>query len=187
MVWCLIYLSQRIHFTRFEQSTNFLLAFASTVISRLGPRPNRWPYFSFQDIYVFWNGPSSTRRAVVLTVIILSRAVICCWPSSAQLFLVSGPVGTHDCIFVSFPRYLRVLKRDFLFDERWGKSSWRLLREQHQVAAGLRQLRTLLTEQSLLPQAKNKLRTFYSQTLHSPAGRSIRRTIGKSVGRYANW
>jgi hypothetical protein len=29
-----------------------------------------------------------------------SRAIICCWPSPAQSILVSGPVGTHDHIFV---------------------------------------------------------------------------------------
>jgi hypothetical protein len=29
-----------------------------------------------------------------------SRAVICCWPSPAQSFLVSGPYGTHYHIFV---------------------------------------------------------------------------------------
>jgi hypothetical protein len=31
---------------------------------------------------------------------ILSIAVNCCWPSPALLFLVLGPVGTHDQIFV---------------------------------------------------------------------------------------
>jgi hypothetical protein len=89
-----------------------LLAFASTVIICFGRCRDRWPLFSFQDIYMFLNGPSSTRRATVLSVILLSRAVICCWPSSAQLFLVSGPVGTHNHIFVFFPRHLIVLKRD---------------------------------------------------------------------------
>jgi hypothetical protein len=38
-----------------------------------------------------------------------------CWSSPAQLFLVSGPVGTHDQIFV-LSRLLRVLKWGPLFD-----------------------------------------------------------------------
>jgi hypothetical protein len=39
--------------------------------------------------------------------------------SPAQSFLVSGPVGTHDHIFV-LPQILRVLKWGLLFDERRG-------------------------------------------------------------------
>jgi hypothetical protein len=53
-------------------------------------RPSRdpWPYFSFSRP---WLG-SETGLGLVMQC----SEVICCWPSPAQLFLVSGPVGTHD-------------------------------------------------------------------------------------------
>jgi hypothetical protein len=38
-----------------------------------------------------------------------SSPVNCCWPSPAQSFLVSGPVGTHDHIFV-LSRLLHIFK-----------------------------------------------------------------------------
>jgi hypothetical protein len=41
-----------------------------------------------------------------------SRAVICCWPWPEQSFLVSGPVGTRDQVFVCFDR---VESRTLLF------------------------------------------------------------------------
>jgi hypothetical protein len=41
----------------------------------------------------------------------------CSWPSPAQSLLASGPVGTHNHIFV-LSRLLRVLKWGLLFDER---------------------------------------------------------------------
>jgi hypothetical protein len=43
----------------------------------------------------------------------------CSWSPTAQSFLVSGPVGTHDHTVVLF-RLLSVLKRGLLFDERRG-------------------------------------------------------------------
>jgi hypothetical protein len=48
-----------------------------------------------------------------------SSPVNCCWPSPAQSFLVSGPIGTHDRIFV-LSRLTRVLKWDLFFDESTG-------------------------------------------------------------------
>jgi hypothetical protein len=43
--------------------------------------------------------------------------VNCCWPSSAQSFLISGPFEIRHHIFVLF-RFSRVLKWGLLFDER---------------------------------------------------------------------
>jgi hypothetical protein len=40
------------------------------------------------EVFIFW------------TYDFGNRAVNCCWPSPAQLFLVSGPVGTHGQTFV---------------------------------------------------------------------------------------
>jgi hypothetical protein len=48
-----------------------------------------------------------------------SSPVNSCWSSPAQSFLVSGPVGTHDHIFV-FSRLLSVLKWGYLLEEKRG-------------------------------------------------------------------
>jgi hypothetical protein len=48
------------------------------------------------------------------------RTVICCWPSPAQPFLVSGPVGTHGHILVRSKTTYVVLKWGILFDARRG-------------------------------------------------------------------
>jgi hypothetical protein len=45
--------------------------------------------------------------------------VNCCWFLPAQLFLASGPVGTHDHIFV-LSRLLRSMKWCLLYEERRG-------------------------------------------------------------------
>jgi hypothetical protein len=37
-----------------------------------------------------------------------NRTLICCWPSPAQPFFVSGPAGTHDHIFVRSKTLKRV-------------------------------------------------------------------------------
>jgi hypothetical protein len=46
----------------------------------------------------------------------------CCWPSPAQSFFVSGPVGTHDQIFVSSKTIYAFGNGGggLLFDERRG-------------------------------------------------------------------
>jgi hypothetical protein len=49
-------------------------------------------------------------------------SVNCCWSPPAQSFLVSGPVGTQDHIFV-LSRPLRGFKWGLLFDERRGLDS----------------------------------------------------------------
>jgi hypothetical protein len=41
-------------------SVKLLLVFASTVILGFESRRDSWPYFSFQDFYVLWNGASSS-------------------------------------------------------------------------------------------------------------------------------
>jgi hypothetical protein len=48
---------------------------------------------------------------------LLSRALICCWPSPAQLFLVSGPVGAHNHFFKTTYIFFKCGR---LFDERKG-------------------------------------------------------------------
>jgi hypothetical protein len=51
-----------------------------------------------------------------------SSPINCCWPSSAQSFLVSVSVEAHGHNFV-ISRLLRVLKWGLLFDEKWGLST----------------------------------------------------------------
>jgi hypothetical protein len=83
---------------REEQSSNLLLAFASTVILVLGPVGTHDHIFVLTKIFMCFETRHSLRREEGGPC--LSRAVICCWPSLAQSFLVLGPVGTHDHIFV---------------------------------------------------------------------------------------
>jgi hypothetical protein len=49
-----------------------------------------------------------------------SSPVNCCWPSTAQSFLISGAVGTHNLIYIRSFTELRVSKWGLFFDERRG-------------------------------------------------------------------
>jgi hypothetical protein len=70
------------------------------------------------------HGPILTGISNWPTLWTLSRAVLSCWSSSAQSFLVSCTLGTHDHISVCPQDGLRVLKWGILFDEKRGLSFW---------------------------------------------------------------
>lgn len=66
----------------------------------------------------------SHKRVVTHRGIWTSSSVNRCWPSAAKLFLVSGPIGTHNHIFI-LSRILNVLKRGLLL-EQGGDYYWSL-------------------------------------------------------------
>jgi hypothetical protein len=52
------------------RSVKLLLAFTNTVILDFRPLRDSWPYFYFQDVYVFWNGASSSTRGGVWLILV---------------------------------------------------------------------------------------------------------------------
>jgi hypothetical protein len=83
-----------------EQSSHLLLAFASTVIFGSGSYTVR----AEQSLVVGLRQHSHFWFRVLYSA---SRVVICGWSSPAQSFSVSGPVGTHDHIFICSVSYLQ--------------------------------------------------------------------------------
>jgi hypothetical protein len=65
----------------------------------------------------------STASIVMVEQWLPSGTVNFCWASSAQSFLVSDPVGTHNHVF-TLSRLLRVLKWGLRFDERRGLTTY---------------------------------------------------------------
>jgi hypothetical protein len=59
---------------------------------------------------------ASSKKSALLSIALYSIAVDCCWPSLAQSFLVLGPVGTYDQIFVHS-------KNIYMFENRSSSSA----------------------------------------------------------------
>jgi hypothetical protein len=94
-----------------REGTAYIAQHNSRCVLDFWPRRDPWPkLFSFPDHLCVrkWGLPFDEGRGPTTTADYRRRtpwpdcpAVIYCWPSPAQSFLVSGPVGTRNQMFVN--------------------------------------------------------------------------------------
>jgi hypothetical protein len=109
---CLLSLSLLVHN---RWSVKLLLALTSTVILAFTSCWDPWPYFSFQDFYMFWNGASPSVRRGFWLLLTNSRHITsngpcrkhcfqqffcCCMcvPCRRHMFWLRGNLFTGHCL-----------------------------------------------------------------------------------------